>query len=644
MSATATAAPLRSQGAADPLTVETPPVELGRVLELMLETGNIPPDQLAYARRVQARLDNEKPLLDVLKATGAITDEQVRRVIRAHPGAIRLGDMLVELGYIQPSDLRAALAQQRDGQGLKLGEILIQNRAISEPVLTEVLADLLDLPKVEPPLSEIDQSLTDRTRLKTCREHSLLALSRKDDVVRVAFADPLAADSRRVAEALFQCTVEPTIARRTHIHACLDGIERRQRSGRNEDSSTTATAIVDEIVREAIRSDVSDVHIEPVNDNLRVRYRLDGAMIDYKEFDGAITAPVISRLKILARADIAERRRHQDGRIEFHDAESGNVVDIRASFYVTIHGEKVVLRLLNRKSELVNVNDTGMTPRMLERFTHDALDVPTGVVMITGPTGSGKTTTLYSAIDYMNTSDVSIITAEDPVEYVVPGVAQCSINPKIDLTFHETLRHIVRQDPDIIVLGEIRDQFSAETAIQAALTGHKVITTFHTEDSIGGLLRLLNLNIEAFLISSTVVSIVAQRLLRRVCPKCAEPYQPSTMDLRRLSSRKEDLANGQFRLGRGCGACRHTGYAGRIGVFELLVMNEMVKDAILNRKTSYEIRRISVETSGLVTLLEDGLLKAAQGQTSLQEVMRHLPKVAAPRSLREIARLSGVNL
>lgn len=308
---------------------------------------------------------------------------------------------------------------------------------------------------------------------------------------------------------------------------------------------------------------------------------------------------------------------------------------------MTIHGEKVVLRLLNRKTELINISDIGMGPRVLDRYLHDVLDVPTGVVIITGPTGSGKTTTLYSSVDYLNTPDTSIVTAEDPVEYVIEGISQCSINTKINRTFEETLRHIVRQDPDVIVLGEIRDRFSADTAIQAALTGHKVLTTFHTEDSIGGLLRLLNMDIEAFLISSTVVSVMAQRLLRRVCTSCGEPYTPSPSEVRRLGCSHDDLRGASFIDGKGCAACRYTGYRGRVCVFELLVLNEMVKDAILGRRTSYEIRRISVESSGLVTLVEDGLLKAAQGQTSLAEVLRHLPRVMRPRSLDEIRRLLG---
>jgi type IV pilus assembly protein PilB len=235
----------------------------------------------------------------------------------------------------------------------------------------------------------------------------------------------------------------------------------------------------------------------------------------------------------------------------------------------------------------------------------------------------------------------SIITAEDPVEYVIDGVAQCSINPKIGLTFEETLRHIVRQDPDIIVMGEIRDNFSAETAIQAALTGHKVLTTFHTEDSIGGLIRLLNMEIEAFLISSTVVCVLAQRLLRKICPNCSEPYLPTPLELSRLGYGPQDIAGSSFGKGRGCAHCRFTGYRGRTGIFELLVLNELVKDAILANRTSYEIRRISTESSGLVSVLEDGVLKAANGLVSLEEVLRDLPRIGKPRPLVELRRILG---
>jgi type IV pilus assembly protein PilB len=356
-----------------------------------------------------------------------------------------------------------------------------------------------------------------------------------------------------------------------------------------------------------------------MKDRLRVRFRRDGVMDQHKDFPKEIAPQLCTRIKVMAQADIAEKRRHQDGRILFVSLRHGINLDMRVSFFITIYGEKVVLRLLNNKGTLLDIKEIGMAPRMLEHFIYEALEIPTGVMIITGPTGSGKTSTLYSCVNYLNDIHTSIITAEDPVEYVIDGISQCSINTKIGVTFEETLRHIVRQDPDIIVLGEIRDQFSAETAIQAALTGHKVLTTFHTEDSIGGLIRLMNMEIEAFLISSTVVCVVAQRLLRRVCPECAEPYIPTPLDLSRLGLTAIDLVGAEFRQGRGCKSCRFSGYRGRAGVFELLVMNEMVKNAILNNKSSYEIRRISIETSGMVTLVEDGLVKGARGLISMND-------------------------
>jgi type IV pilus assembly protein PilB len=400
--------------------------------------------------------------------------------------------------------------------------------------------------------------------------------------------------------------------------------------------------IVNALLLDALAEGASDVHIEPLKNLLRVRIRRDGVLTPYRDFGKALAPAIASRIKVLAGTDIAERRRHQDGRLRFEDPASGKGCDVRLSVFGTLYGQKLVLRLLSRKPQLLDIRDTGLAPRMLERFLQDALDIPSGVIMVTGPTGSGKTTTLYGAINYLNSTEVSIVTAEDPVEYVIEGIAQCSINPQLNITFDETLRHMVRQDPDVIVLGEIRDRFSAETAIQAALTGHKVLTTFHTEDTIGGLLRLMNMDIETFMISSTVVSVVAQRLLRRVCSGCAEPYAVTAADLRRLGYARADLAGAVLRAGRGCDACRHTGYAGRVGVFELLVLNEQVKEAILARRTSTEIRRISVETSGLVTLLEDGIAKAARGETSLAEVCRHLPRIGRPRPLSELKRILGV--
>jgi type IV pilus assembly protein PilB len=379
--------------------------------------------------------------------------------------------------------------------------------------------------------------------------------------------------------------------------------------------------------------------MEPMQDRLRVRFRLDGVLVHHKDFPLDLVPGITSRIKVMCGADISERRRHQGGRLLFeHD---DRVVDMRVSTYITIHGEKIVLRLLNRKAELLNLEDLGMFPRMLERFRLDAVDCPSGVVIATGPTGSGKTSTIYSCIHYLNKPHTSIITAEEPVEYVIDGIAQCSINPKINLTFEETLRHIVRQDPDVIVIGEIRDSYSAEIAVQAALTGHKVLTTFHTEDSIGGLIRLLNMDIDAFLISSTVVCILAQRLLRKVCSACAVPYQLIPAEMIRLGVSPDDIKGGEFRRGRGCPECRHTGYRGRVAVFEMLVLNEAVRDGLLEGKTSHQIRQISIDSTGLVTLFEDGFFKASKGITTIAEILRTLPRLHKLRSLAELKRLLG---
>ncbi len=611
------------------------------VVALLLKEQMVTEAHVRHATRVQAKLETPRSLLTVLQDLNIVSSEQIRRAVRANPQSMRLGDLLIDLGHLRESDLRAALAAQQAAGGKKrLGEILVESRVMSEHKLTEVLADLFGLPLLEPRIGDIERALLTRMNLRRAQECAFIPVSQTGGRVTVAFADPLDAQHKLAAEQMFGGNIVAAIARRSLITEGLAAFERGLRSTVGPSEHTAMQVVVD-LVRDALESGTSDIHIEPLQSGLRVRFRLDGVMIEHRNIDRELGAAVTSRIKVLAGADIAERRRHQDGRIKFEDPISGATADIRASFYVTIHGEKVVLRLLNRKTELLSIQDIGMGPRMLDRFVADALEVPTGVVIITGPTGSGKTTTLYAAVDHLNTPDTCIVTAEDPVEYVVDGIAQCSINAKINRTFEETLRHIVRQDPDVIVLGEIRDRFSADTAIQAALTGHKVLTTFHTEDAIGGLLRLLNMNIEAFLISSTVISVVAQRLMRRVCTQCAEPYVPTANELRRLAVSPQDLRGATFMRGKGCPACRFTGYRGRIAVFELLVLNELVKDAILNRRTSYEIRRISVETSGLVALIEDGLYKASYGLTSIQELLRHLPRVVKPRPVDEIRRLLG---
>ena len=505
-----------------------------------------------------------------------------------------------------------------------------------------MLSFQLGYPYLELDPSTIDRALLARMPPHWIAQHSFIPVKEENGRVLVAIADPLNLEGRKTAEKLFGAGTSFAISTLQGIREAVTISKRGLVHGDGTATDEhTVTGIVNSIFEEALKDGASDIHVEPMRAALRVRFRRDGMLSLYKDFPKELALPVSSRIKVMAEADIAERRRHQDGRICYESAKSGTALDMRVSFYITIYGEKIVLRLLSKKGELLDLNEIGMPARMLERFTDDALHTPSGVMIITGPTGSGKTSTLYSCVRQLNDLNTSIVTAEEPVEYVIEGIAQCSINQKIGVTFEETLRHIVRQDPDIIVLGEIRDNFSAETAIQAALTGHKVLTTFHTEDSVGGLLRLMNMNIEAFLIASTVVCILAQRLLRRICSECSEPYLPTPTELRRIGYSNLELRGAEFRIGRGCSKCRYSGYRGRVGVFEMLILNELVKDAILSKKTSYEIRRISTETTGMVTLLESGLSKAAQGIVSLQDTVRLLPRIGKPRPIAEIRRLLG---
>lgn len=609
------------------------------VARLLVEAGYVTAEQVEHARRVQQKLPTSRSFVRVLRDLRMVTDAQIRECLQTRRVQARLGDLLVELGYLTTSDLKLALAQQKATPGAKLGAVLIDNDLVSEREVFEVLAFQLGFTHVPASDCIADPRLARQVPIRWLRNYEAVPIRIENGSILVAFGRPHDQAAVTAAKRVFGEQIHIGISPRRAIEAALARFEVEERPNAAVSDNGTV-ALVESMMADAVRDRASDIHVEPLPDRLRIRFRRDGVLVPYKDLPVELAASFASRVKVLAKADIGERRRHQDGRI-LYETPRGNI-DVRASFYVTIHGEKIVLRLLNNRETLLKVNEINMAPRMRQRYLEDALEAPSGVILITGPTGSGKTTTLYASVNHLNNARTSIITAEDPVEYVIDGIAQCSINSRINLGYEETLKHIVRQDPDVIVIGEIRDQFSAETAIQAALTGHKVLTTFHTEDSIGGLLRLLNMNIEAFLISSTVVSVVAQRLARRVCPECAEDYTLTSHEIGRLGYEPKDLAGATFKVGRGCAACRHQGYQGRVAVFELLVLNEAVKEAVLERKTSYEIRRISAQTSGLVTLLEDGILKAAMGQTSHEEVIRCLPRLMKPRPIPELRRLLGV--
>ncbi|MFO7753038.1 MAG: ATPase, T2SS/T4P/T4SS family [Desulfobacteraceae bacterium] len=614
--------------------------DAGEIVALLVKDGLLSEDRVIYAMRVKDKLATEKNLLETLKELRYINDEQIKKTLRTHHLSLRIGDLLVELGYLSKERLSAAIELQEENKGKRLGEIILENRFISESAFLEILSVQMGFPYIDLAFAEIDTELIGKTPVKWCESHRFVPVRLENKRPVLAFADPLSESDIKGAKELFGENFTIAISSPSSIQLTLEKIKSGKLKNRDLIDESTVRGIVDTVIGKAIDEGASDIHIEPLRDRIQIRFRIDGILIHHKDYAQNILPMLTSRIKILSGGNIAEKRRHQGGRISYEY--KGNTFDVRSSFYVTVFGEKIVMRILNRIDQIISIENIGMEPKMLNRFLMDVLNVPSGVLIITGPTGSGKTTTLYSCVNHINSPQISILTAEDPVEYIMDGVSQCSVNPDIGLTYEETLRHVVRQDPDVIVIGEIRDNYSADVAVHAALTGHKVLTSFHTEDSISGLIRLLNMDIEAFLISSTVVCVMAQRLLRRICPLCVQPYTPTPYDLKLLGYSPDHTRRYKFRKGQGCRHCRHTGYKGRLAVFEMLVLNEEVRDAVLNHKSSYEIRKISIETSGLVTLLEDAVSKATFGLTTIEEIFRCVPRLIPPRPINEIYRLQGL--
>jgi len=617
--------------------------QIGGIVELLLEEGVVSAEEIHLARRIYAKLTDPKPLLSILKERKSVSVEQVKSVLRKRRLDVPLGALLLELGVLDQRDLQMALdLQQEDPSNKKmLGEILVDHHFVEEQELTELVASQLGFEFLRPRISDLDPELLAMTNPAWMNKNKFIPVRRDGDKIVVIFIDPMNSDHLAAAGAVFDDEVSPAIAMRSDLRNLLGKLDSTiAPAGLHKVQSADVVETVNGILRAAVEAGASDIHIEPLSDRVRVRFRQDGVLAVYCEYPQEFLKSLTNRIKVMCEADIAERRRHQDARL-YHKV-GDQELDMRVSIYVTIHGEKIVIRLLNRSREVSSLEELGMGPRVLDRFIFDALERPSGVILVTGPTGSGKTSTLYSCIHHILDSETSIITAEDPVEYVIDGISQCSVDPKVDRGFENTLKQIVRQDPDVIVIGEIRDTFSAATAIQAALTGHKVLTTFHTEDSIGGLVRLLNMDIEAFLVSSTVVSVLAQRLLRRVCEDCAAPYRPTPGDLRRLGYAGNELDGHAMRIGRGCPECRHTGFKGRLAIFELLVMDPQIRDAIISRRSAFEIRQLAREGE-MLSLLEDGIVKAARGLTTVSEIVRMLPRFDKPRTLQELRHLSGVD-
>ena len=381
---------------------------------------------------------------------------------------------------------------------------------------------------------------------------------------------------------------------------------------------TRIVELVDSIISQSQKYGCSDIHIEPREEDIRVRFRIDGRLQDFQSLPNNIHTAMVSRLKIMANMDIAETRKPQDGRILFNS--NAGRLDLRISTYPTLYGEKTVLRLLNISDSLHSFSGLGFETECEERF-NSMLIGGEGIILVSGPTGSGKTTTLYSTLNKLEAPDVNIVTVEDPIEYDLENINQAQINPKSGVTFASALRSILRQDPDVIMVGEVRDEETVELGIRAALTGHLVFSTIHTNDAASGFTRLLNWSVEPFLIASTVKGILAQRLVRRICNECKEPYQPDKKELKMIGLGPKDSIN-TFK-GSGCLACRNTGFKGRIGIYELLLMDTQISELVLNQEPGYKIRE-QARKNGMITLLEDGITKIQRGDTTLSEVYETL--------------------
>jgi general secretion pathway protein E len=556
----------------------------------------------------------------------------------------RIGEILVDIGVLLDDALNQGLTVQRE-KGGKLGEILLKQKSILEADLLKGLAIQLDMEFVTSLPQELNTDFTEKIPIHFLRKYRMVPVDNGSGKACVAVNDPfhfqplddlcrilqwenprvvIASQASIMAVVNFAYDVSRDSAEEViqdmHEEDTDQIISEIEEIGDLLDDTSDAPIIklVNLMFSQAVRAGASDIHIEPYQSILKIRQRVDGVLYDMFTPPQHIQAALVSRIKIMAKLNIAEKRLPQDGRIEIRIADKN--VDVRVSTLPTSFGERVVLRLLDKSSVILNLTDLGMTRERLAIFD-GLIHQPHGIFLVTGPTGSGKTTTLYAALTTINKTDVNIITIEDPVEYQIEGIGQVQVNPKIDLTFANGLRSIVRQDPDVILVGEIRDLETAKIAIQSALTGHLVFSTLHTNDSASAVTRLTDMGIESFMVTSSVNAILAQRLVRLLCNECKEPYEPDAEAMASIGITPDMLAGNRIYREKGCVSCHQTGYSGRHGIFELMVLNDEVKSTVLKTSDANVIRAKSIE-QGMITLRQDGVRQVLEGVTSVEEVFR----------------------
>ena len=570
---------------------------------------------------------------------GTRHEEVTLDMFRAHkPSRLRLGEIIVEMGAATKEQVEDAMAQQAETRK-RVGQLLLEQGVISLLDLTRALAVKFGVPFIDLATMSIDPSAAHLIEDKLARRYSAIPVRFVEDKLLVAMADPQNLLALQDLEILTGYPIVAGIASEEDIFKAISQAYRERDVGENTEEKALEAELdepvsdireateeapivklVNNVIAQSVDDGASDIHFEPQAKELVVRFRIDGVLHEVMSVPRRLQSGVVSRLKIMADLDIAERRVPQDGRIGL--VVGGKPIDMRVATLPTVYGEKVVMRLLDKSNVMLKLEDLGFAPKALKRFQR-SFTKPYGAILVTGPTGSGKSTTLYAALNILNSTEKNIITVEDPVEYRLAGINQVQVNTRAGMTFAAALRSILRCDPDIVMIGEIRDRETAQIAVESALTGHLVLSTLHTNDAPGALSRLTEMGIEPFLTASAVDCVLAQRLARRLCTHCKEPYTATREMLRKNDFPPEVLDRDDVTLyrARGCSRCNNTGYKGRLGLYEVMIVSEAVRRLTVERKSADEISRVA-EAEGMKTLREDGIDKVLQGLTSVEEIAR----------------------
>ncbi len=556
-----------------------------------------------------------------LTKLGKVTREQVHQGLELQKTTSKgkkLGDILVEMGLIQPVDVLMTLAGMA---GMKF--VSLKGRTVDEATMKSVSPEMARNAGIVP----IEFNAATKQLVVAMKEPGNFAavdtlrnmLGYKVSAV-VAPAEEIDAELKEhyQAKSTLKEIYADTAANSTVAALAGRGASIDQATLIDAASDNQVVQLLNYVLMQAIRDKASDIHLEPFEDEFKMRYRIDGVLYDMESPDKTLAMAIVSRVKVMAKLDIAERRLPQDGRIELNLG--GAPVDLRVAVLPTMFGESVVMRVLDRGNVQLSLDRVGLREDDLEKV-NGLINKPNGIVIVTGPTGSGKTTTLYAALNSLNDITTKILTAEDPVEYDIEGLIQCQVNHEQELTFAKLLRSFLRQDPDIILVGEIRDLETAQIAIQASLTGHLVFSTLHTNDAPSSILRLMDLGVESFLLTATLEAIIAQRLVRRVCAGCKENFMPSEEQLMELSLRPQDVANRTFARGSGCEKCNKTGYKGRLALYEIMSMDDTLRELVMTQ-ASTAVLKMEARKRGMRTLRESGMLSIYDGQTTIEEVVR----------------------